>query len=223
MTFADKLQSLRKGKGFSQEDLAEKCGITRQSVSKWETGHGYPETEKLLLLCDLLDVNLDDLLRDTSNAPNAKNRPEQTSAYTPHIGKWLQVFLKDKEFSGFYCVGLVAIRSTLLLFMDHKGKAILIDTSSVSTICSFTNERQMKKLPAIPSGETITNLGESFTNKKCNIKLKQEHPLLGVQKPGGFYAVLVTRISDGAVAARDEKGGTITVKMSDVLFIKECP
>lgn len=37
MTFADKLQSLRKTKKLSQEDLAEKCGVTRQSVSKWET------------------------------------------------------------------------------------------------------------------------------------------------------------------------------------------
>lgn len=38
MTFADKLQSLRKNQKLSQEDLAEKCGVTRQSVSKWETG-----------------------------------------------------------------------------------------------------------------------------------------------------------------------------------------
>ena len=59
MTFADKLQSLRKAKKLSQEDIAEKCGVTRQSVSKWETGLGYPETEKLLVLCDILEVNLD--------------------------------------------------------------------------------------------------------------------------------------------------------------------
>ena len=38
MVFADKLQSLRKSKGLSQEELAEKCSVTRQSVSKWETG-----------------------------------------------------------------------------------------------------------------------------------------------------------------------------------------
>jgi len=42
MVFADKLQSLRKSKGLSQEELAEKCSVTRQSVSKWETGLGYP-------------------------------------------------------------------------------------------------------------------------------------------------------------------------------------
>ena len=62
MVFADKLQSLRKSKGLSQEELAEKCNVTRQSVSKWETGLGYPETEKLLILCEILDVDLDYLM-----------------------------------------------------------------------------------------------------------------------------------------------------------------
>lgn len=38
MTFADKLQKLRKAKRLSQEDLAERCGVTRQTVSKWEKG-----------------------------------------------------------------------------------------------------------------------------------------------------------------------------------------
>ena len=66
MLFADKLQNLRKSKGLSQEELAEKCNVTRQSVSKWETGLGYPETEKLLILCEILDVDLDYLLRDKS-------------------------------------------------------------------------------------------------------------------------------------------------------------
>ena len=64
MAFADTLQQLRKNKGLSQEDIAERCNVSRQSVSKWETGQGYPETEKLLILCDLLDTDLDYLLRD---------------------------------------------------------------------------------------------------------------------------------------------------------------
>lgn len=77
MTFADKLQKLRKAKRLSQEDLAERCGVTRQSVSKWETGLGYPETEKLLMLCDLLEVNLDYLLRDIKEKHNEENKQEE--------------------------------------------------------------------------------------------------------------------------------------------------
>jgi len=92
MTFADKLQKLRKAKRLSQEDLAERCGVTRQSVSKWETGLGYPETEKLLMLCDLLEVNLDYLLRDIKEKHNEENKQEEVSLYASYVGKWLQVF-----------------------------------------------------------------------------------------------------------------------------------
>ena len=166
MTFADKLQSLRKAKKLSQEDIAEKCGVTRQSVSKWETGLGYPETEKLLVLCDILEVNLDYLLRDMNEVHNAYDKQEQTSPYAPYIGKWLQVFLKDKEFNGFYCVGLIAIQNTQLLLMDDRGKSILVDTSSVNSISNFTNEKQIEKLQAIPSNETITDVGYYLIKKK---------------------------------------------------------
>lgn len=92
MTFADKLQKLRKAKRLSQEDLAERCGVTRQSVSKWETGLGYPETEKLLMLCDILEVNLDYLLRDIKEKHNEENKQEEVSLYASYVGKWLQVF-----------------------------------------------------------------------------------------------------------------------------------
>ena len=92
MTFADKLQKLRKAKRLSQEDLAERCGVTRQSVSKWETGLGYPETEKLFMLCDLLEVNLDYLLRDIKEKHNEENKQEEVSLYASYVGKWLQVF-----------------------------------------------------------------------------------------------------------------------------------
>ena len=48
MDFGMKLQSLRKEKGLSQEALAEKLHVSRQAVSKWESGAGYPEMDKLI-------------------------------------------------------------------------------------------------------------------------------------------------------------------------------
>lgn len=50
MTFGEKLFKLRKEKGLSQEALAEKVNTTRQAISKWENGQGFPETEKLLMI-----------------------------------------------------------------------------------------------------------------------------------------------------------------------------
>ncbi len=63
MIFAKNLQYLRKRDKITQEDLADRLGVSRQSVSKWETGEAYPETEKLIALCDLFAVSLDDLMR----------------------------------------------------------------------------------------------------------------------------------------------------------------
>lgn len=61
MTFADNLKTARKEKGFSQEELAATLEVSRQAVSKWEQGETYPEVEKLLQLCRVLEVSMDEL------------------------------------------------------------------------------------------------------------------------------------------------------------------
>ena len=62
MSFAKNLKQLRKEKQLSQEELAEILDVSRQAVSKWEQGIGYPEVEKLLLLSRELSVSLDSLM-----------------------------------------------------------------------------------------------------------------------------------------------------------------
>lgn len=64
MQFQDKLQLLRKQKRMSQEKLAEKIGISRQAVAKWEAGQSYPELDKLIMLSDLFRVSIDKLVKD---------------------------------------------------------------------------------------------------------------------------------------------------------------
>ncbi len=65
MAFSTNLQYLRRLQvGLTQEKLAEKLGVSRQSVSNWEAGEGYPEIEKLLQLCELFHCKLDALLRE---------------------------------------------------------------------------------------------------------------------------------------------------------------
>ncbi len=63
MNFGKNLQHFRKAKGLSQEELAEKMGLSRQAIGKWESGGGYPEAEKLIELCEVLDCNMDALVR----------------------------------------------------------------------------------------------------------------------------------------------------------------
>lgn len=63
MTFCSNLQFLRAQEGITQEQLAEKLDVSRQSVSKWESGQSFPEMDTLLQICNLYDVSLDVLLR----------------------------------------------------------------------------------------------------------------------------------------------------------------
>lgn len=64
MILAEKVASLRKKKGWSQEELAEKLGISRQSVSKWESGASIPDIDKIIMLSKLFQVSTDYLLKD---------------------------------------------------------------------------------------------------------------------------------------------------------------
>ena len=62
MSFAENLKQVRKEKNLSQEELAEILDVSRQAVSKWEQGIGYPEVEKLLLMSNRLNISLDSLM-----------------------------------------------------------------------------------------------------------------------------------------------------------------
>lgn len=63
MTFGEKLKAERMKKGWTQDELAEKLFVSRQSVSKWENGANYPNIEILIKLSDLFGVTIDELLR----------------------------------------------------------------------------------------------------------------------------------------------------------------
>lgn len=65
--FKDNLVQLRKLKVFTQEDVAEKIGVTRQAVAKWESGETVPDLEKSRRLAELFEVSLDDLVNYEPN------------------------------------------------------------------------------------------------------------------------------------------------------------
>lgn len=64
MIFADKLIALRKQHGLSQEQLAEKLNVSRQSVSKWEGAQSIPDINKIIQLSQIFGVSTDYLLKD---------------------------------------------------------------------------------------------------------------------------------------------------------------
>lgn len=79
MILADRIIELRKKKGWSQEELAEMVDVTRQSVSKWESGQSLPDLDKILKLADIFGVSTDYLLKDKEDTceDNFSNRKEE--------------------------------------------------------------------------------------------------------------------------------------------------
>lgn len=80
---SEKIYTLRRARGLSQEQLAEALGVSRQAVSKWEGGQAVPELEKLLALSDFFGVTVDELVRE--GAPSSGK--EETSEPFPEPAK----------------------------------------------------------------------------------------------------------------------------------------
>ena len=73
MTLGEKIQKLRKQNGFSQEELAEKVTVTRQTISKWELGETTPEMDKLIIISKLYDITLDELMKEDNEGKNVND------------------------------------------------------------------------------------------------------------------------------------------------------
>ena len=108
MSFSENLQAIRKQNHLSQEELAELLGVSRQAVSKWELGDGYPEVEKLLILSKKLNVSLDSLMTgsEPGNVPGndvrETSRPGTIRIISPHEGVIMDIakVMRSQEFKG---------------------------------------------------------------------------------------------------------------------------
>ena len=82
MNISEKIQILRRDKEWSQDELAEKLNVSRQSVSKWESGKALPDSEKILAMANLFDVSTDFLLKDEQEPVFVDDEKEQTKDKT---------------------------------------------------------------------------------------------------------------------------------------------
>lgn len=89
MKFSEKLQKLRKENNYSQEQLADMLDVSRQSVSKWESGQTYPEMDKLLSMCKIFKCSLDDLTNDEITDFNISKK--QKNNFTNIIDELLDI------------------------------------------------------------------------------------------------------------------------------------
>ena len=92
MKLSENLKKIRKENNLSQEDLAEKIGVSRQSVSKWESGSAYPEMDKMVQICNIFNLNIDDLLNQDIEEVN--NTKQSKNALNKYINDFLNYITK---------------------------------------------------------------------------------------------------------------------------------
>ena len=143
MKFGDKLIELRKKNNYSQEDLAEKLGVSRQSVSKWESNNTYPETDKIIQIANLFDCSMDDLINDKVTDIESSLRKNKNNFYTvwdsflEFIINTINMFSKMKFIDGLKCIIEIIILCFILVIV---GNIICgITSSTIANIFRFLN------------------------------------------------------------------------------------
>lgn len=114
MSFAENLKFIRKKRNITQEQLADMLSVSRQAISKWESGFGFPETEKLLIIAKELQVSLDYLFSERCHIVRSEN--------TKRVSK-IDTYLN--------CAEVFAYRSTCI--KRKYGAVIVKDDVVVST------------------------------------------------------------------------------------------
>ncbi len=148
MSLSENLQYLRAREGVTQEQLAERLDISRQSVSKWESGASYPEMETILKLCDMFHVDMDTLLRGSVE----NSLSEDTAGYD----RFMTLYARKIAGGVSAIVGSLALWSFLsaLGLSEMLGTAMLllvIAAAAVVFIASGMEEEHFrKKHPIIP-------------------------------------------------------------------------
>lgn len=124
------MQFLRKQKGMTQEELAEQMAVSRQTVSKWESDQSFPETEKLIALCDLFGCSMDVLLRGNVR----ESFLEDTDGYDKHCNQFT-----NRICGGVACVlfGLFALLFSYGIYWSETVSVLLFFALLVIAVAVF--------------------------------------------------------------------------------------
>lgn len=157
MNFGDNLKSLRKAKKLSQESLAEKMNVSRQSVSKWETGEAYPEMNNILELCHIFHCQINDLVNDHLLDLSSLSEEVQINAVK---------FKEEKQKK-------IRLISQALYFIARIGRIICYVSFFITIIVMLVTPFFIQNI-TVKNNQLLWN----GNNKNFNITTKEEQTIL---------------------------------------------
>ncbi len=185
MTIGEKITHLRSAAKLSQEALAEKLEVSRQSVSKWEMDQAQPQIDKILLMCELFNVSADELLHDkininrTTNDAPAKNKyfgtdgfrgeanRNLTSMQAYRVGRFLGWYYSS-ELSGCQKAGY---KPRIVIGKDTRRSSYMLEYSIVAGITASGADAYMLHVTTTPSVSYVTRQDEF----DCGIMITASH------------------------------------------------
>ncbi|MBE6733496.1 MAG: phosphoglucosamine mutase [Ruminococcaceae bacterium] len=185
MTIGEKIAKLRTTAGISQEQLAERLSVSRQSVSKWEMDQALPQTDKILQICDLFQISADELLRDKVNLPRSvtgvshgnkyfgtdgfrgEANVNLTSMHAYKVGRFLGWYYSS-SLSGCTVAGY---RPKIVIGKDTRRSSYMLEYSLVAGITASGADAYMLHVTTTPSVSYVARQDEF----DCGIMITASH------------------------------------------------
>ncbi|MEE0266188.1 MAG: helix-turn-helix transcriptional regulator, partial [Acutalibacteraceae bacterium] len=120
----------RKQKGFSQEELANRLNVSRQTISKWEIGDSTPDLEKLVAISDLFDVSLDSLVKGKEEEPQRADEPVKSELVSVLNEK---VLTSENKVKAKNILKIIAIIAGIVIAVDAISMIIYFAVNGVPT------------------------------------------------------------------------------------------
>jgi transcriptional regulator with XRE-family HTH domain len=202
---ADKIKGLRREAALSQEQLAERLGVSRQAVTRWETGLGTPDLDNLVALADLFGVTVDSLLRQSPDV-KVKQEPDarymsmtQCDVFSPHDfditwGHAARVELvgtqSDKVRVTLKSDSLESVESAFKVRLDPDGRNFDIDVVSMGVVTDAQARAGLDVVIEVPAAwENHIEL-EGNADEVCLTKLAA----MGIEVGGKYQRVTVADV-----------------------------
>ncbi len=185
MTIGKKISYLRNVQGITQEELAYRVGVSRQTISKWEIDQMLPQTDKVILLCKTLNVSLEQLLlenivlNNVNNSLQTKNKyfgtdgfrgevnKDLTSMHAYRVGRFLGWYFSSK-LSG---VEKVGYKPKIVIGKDTRRSSYNLEYAIVAGITASGADAYMLHVTTTPSVSYITKTDEF----DCGIMITASH------------------------------------------------
>ncbi len=167
MNFGERLKQIRANQGLSQEQLAEKIGVSRQAITKWETNRGLPDVENMIILAEIFKVTLDELILERLNVQESQRELfESETVYDIDCDKHFDIRIgnarkicilgcdDEKVHIKLQSEVLDNLSSLYKVKIDEKKKRLDIDCQNKKRISQFEAENSLDIIIMLPNDFT---------------------------------------------------------------------